>query len=132
MHKIPDFIKYHITFSFDKDENFSLDRSFTIDQFNYGAGTFYQKFKDKVSEVLYPALKDAKNIQFYVMDNLGSPDFSFFVQPTRKNSENPVDIKSFATLLLTVCKKVHNYDHPVELTISKVVIVEQTAEKIVV
>jgi len=112
-------------FSFKLDGIGGRDKSFEIVNFSYGAGTFYQKFKSKVPVELHDDLKAMKDVDVYVVDG-GGEHFHFITL-----SKDETAVRDLAGRVLRVCKAVHNYTQPVEVSIKKRVLVEETSDVIV-
>lgn len=113
-------------FSFKLDGVGVRDKSFEIVNFSYGAGTFYQKFKSKVPVELHDDLKAMKDVEVYVVDNNGE-HFQFITL-----GKDEAEVRTLAGRVLRICKAVHGYTKPVELSIKKRVLVEETSAVIVV
>lgn len=112
-------------FSFKLDGIGIRDKSFEIVNFSYGAGTFYQKFKSKVPIELHDDLKAMKDVEVYVVD--GNGDHFHFITLGKDEAE----VRTLAGRVLRVCKAVHGYTKPVELSIKKRVLVEEISDVIV-
>ena len=112
------------SFSFTLDGVLTRDKSFESDQFNYG-GSLYQKFKSKVPAELYDDLRAMKDISLYVDDGF-SGSFKFFVE-----DQNEADVRALAGRVIQVCKAVHGYTKPVEVSIVKRMLVDEISGVIV-
>lgn len=112
-------------FSFKLDGIGIRDKSFEIVNFSYGAGTFYQKFKAKVPVELHDDLKAMKDVEVYVVDNNGE-HFQFITL-----GKDETEVRTLAGRVLRICKAVHGYTKPVELSIKKRVLIEETSAVIV-
>lgn len=95
---------YSFTFSF-KLPIEHKDNSFSIHKFNYGGGSLYQKFKNKVNSNLYDSLKSLKYVDLYIKENLSDNNFSFIVM-----TENEYQAHNVARIMLDICKNVHNIE----------------------
>jgi len=123
MQKIIEICGFH--FSFTLDGIGFRDESFQIEQFNYGSGTYYQKFKNKVPVELHDDLKAMKDVDVSVMDGLGE-NFMFVT-----NTSNEDEAHEQAKRVLRICKSIHNYTQTVEISIVKRVLVEELNKVIV-
>lgn len=114
------------TFSFKFSGLETRDKSFEFESFNYGGGSFYQRFKSKVPAELHAVLKSIKNVDMYIMDNKGDT-FSFvaLIKDEQK-------VHELINQVLLICKTVHQYTQPVEVSIKKRVLIEETSDVIVV
>lgn len=113
------------SFSFTLDGVLNRDKSFEAEHFNYG-GSLYQKFKSKIPAELYDGLKAMKDISLHVDDGF-SGSFKFFVE-----DQNEADVRSLAGRVINVCKAVHDYTKPVEVSIVKSMLVDEISDVIVV
>lgn len=95
------------------------DKIFTTEGFNYGGGSLYQKFKNKVPESLHSAIKSLNDSNVFVMDAMDG-NFSFAYHGRNHDKSEEV-----AKILVSMCKHVHNIDTEVQVKISKRMTVEE-------
>lgn len=93
---------YSFSFSFNLTIT-QKDALFADKKFNYGSGSFYQKFKNKVDPRFYDSLKSLKEVDLYIKENLSADHFSFVVMLADEHQAHNV-----ARIMLDVCKNVHN------------------------
>ncbi len=119
--KIVEVHGFNIKFSLDK--NSPRNELFSINRFNYGGATFYQRFKSRVPSNLHQFLKEIKDLNLYVND-CDNQIFEFtLVHDCQKEAVDPS--LNFVKNLVEVCKAVHDYKDNVDVTISKVFIAEE-------
>lgn len=113
------------SFSFTLTGLTARDKSFDFETFNYGGGSFYQKFKSKVPVELHDVLKSIKNVDMYIAANSG--DVFTFVTLLKDEK----DVLDLIDHVICVCKAVHDYTDPVEVSIKKRVLVEENSTVII-
>lgn len=106
----------------------NVDRSvlLTNEKFNYGGGSFYQKFKNHVNVEGHDGLKAIKDADVYMKDNFGDT-FEFFTTNT-----DEFDVRNTALVLLNLCKDIHKFEGKVSISFSRTILVEETLPEYVV
>lgn len=99
------------------------DKSFEMANFNYGGGSFYQKFKAKVPVELHDDLKVLKDVDVYINDGFDNK-FTFITTVT-----DQVKVRDIIKRVLRVCKAVHKTNEPVEVSIVKRLVVEESTQE---
>jgi len=99
------------------------DPAFEMANFNYGGGSFYQKFKAKVPVELHDDLKALKNVDIYINDGFDNK-FTFITGETEQG-----EVREIIKRVLRICKAVHGYTAPVEVSIMKRLLVEETSKE---
>ena len=96
------------------------DDLFSFEKFNYGGGSFFQKFKAKVSEKHHDLLKSLKNSDVSIQDG-SNTQFSFCIV-----GDDEVEAKRVADVIMTVCKDVHQFDDVISYNWTKRFSAEET------
>lgn len=112
-------------FSFTLDGIERRDKSFEMANFNYGGGSFYQKFKAKIPVELHADLKVLKDVDVYINDGFDNK-FTFITKET-----DQIEVREIIKRVLRICKAVHNYTEPVEISIMRRLLVEETSKEMI-
>jgi hypothetical protein len=91
----------------------------TVEKFNYGGGSLFQKFKSHVPEVMANRLKEFKDLDIYVSDGL-TTDFTF----TLVGGQKDIAV-ALAYSLSEIVAHVHDYHETVNVTIIKRFVAEE-------
>lgn len=97
------------------------DKVFNFTEFNYGSSaSFFQKFKNKIPVEYHDDLRSLKDIDVYVVDQ-HQDHFTFNMTGVDQDTAVKVSM-----IVLNLCKIVHGFKNPVQLTLTRRVLVEQT------
>ena len=119
MDKIVEVYSYNFMFNLPIEEK---DDSFSIKNFNYGNGSLFEKFKEKVPVSLHNGLKSFEEIDIYIKETniTGMFNFSLMVQEFHTAME-------LAQTIIQVCKHVHNIlELKTEVSFTRSALIETT------